>query len=358
MRNNEEIKELLAYFPNTEDKPLVFDEAAIIAAYRESDDNKQSISIKILSVFGGILASFTFLGFLFITGLYNSDIGLLLFGAILIVVSIGLNKAFNNIILDTISVSFFVIGFILIGLGLGQFYVSENKVSIIFIVMAFISLIIVQNYILAFLSVLIINGCILMLIMSNNAYNFIGLYISVVSLVMVYFFLKEAQIITIGRAFSRLYEPVRIGLIFSLLSGLAFVCKRGLISVSANSLGLSSVLIMSSIVYLIYLLLDVFKITETRYKIGICALTILMLLPTALSPAISGSMLIMLLSFWVNYKTGLALGIFSFIYFISQYYYDLNFTLLTKSMLLFSSGVLFLALYLFTYKKLTPDEKI
>ena len=46
------------------------------------------------------------------------------------------------------------------------------------------------------------------------------------------------------------------------------------------------------------------------------------------------------------------------IYFISQYYYDLNFTLLTKSILLFSSGVLFLLLYLFTHKNLTQNEKI
>ncbi|MBK7222727.1 MAG: hypothetical protein IPH94_15875 [Saprospiraceae bacterium] len=34
-----------------------------------------------------------------------------------------------------------------------------------------------------------------------------------------------------------------------------------------------------------------------------------------------------LLSFRVNYKTGFAIGVISFIYALSQYYYDLHFTL-------------------------------
>jgi len=95
-----------------------------------------------------------------------------------------------------------------------------------------------------------------------------------------------------------------------------------------------------------------------QYKSGIYALSILLLLPTVLSPAISGAILIILLSFLVNYKTSLVIGIAAFIYFVSQYYYDLHFTLLTKSILLFSSGILFLGLYLLTHKKLTSNEKI
>jgi len=83
-----------------------------------------------------------------------------------------------------------------------------------------------------------------------------------------------------------------------------------------------------------------------------------MLVSTIFSPSISGAMIIVLLSFLVNYKTGLAIGIISLIYFISQYYYDLNFTLLTKSIILFSSGIVFLLFYLFTTKKLNSNEKI
>lgn len=357
MKDKDDIKELLDYFQNTEDRPLQFDEEAIVSAYQK-DNGNQSLPIKILSVFGGILASLAFLGFLFIAGLYNSDIGLLVFGGFFIAGSIWINKEYDKIIIDTVSVSSFIIGFILLGFGCGQLKINKNIISIIFIIIAFGSLGIVQNYILSFVSVLIINGSILTLIISNKGYDFIHIYVSVLALTMTYFFLKEATIITTNKPLSKLYNPLRIGLIFSFLSGLVFLGKRGILPVSPDYIWLSSVIIISVIVYLISVLFDVLNITEKRHKIGIYVFSVLALLPTALSPAISGAILIILLSFLINYKTGLVLGIISFIYFISQYYYDLNFTLLTKSILLFSTGVLFIALYLFTYKKLTANEKV
>lgn len=357
MRNKDDIKVLLNYFQNTEDNTLEFDEEAIIAAYQKDDGNK-SLAIKILSVFGGILASLAFLGFLAIAGLYNSDIGLIVFGGIFIAGSIWINKEYDKIIIDTVSVSFFIIGFILLGFGCGQLKMNENSLSIIFIIIALGSLSVVQNYILSFVSVLIINGSILTLIISNKGYDVIHIYVSVLALTLTYIFLKEAKIITTNNALSKLYNPIKIGLIFSFLLGLVILGKKGILPVSPDYIWLSSIVIISLIVYLISVLFDVLNITESRHKIGIYIFAVLTLLPTVLSPAISGAMLIILLSFLANYRTGLVTGIIFFIYFISQYYYDLNFTLLTKSILLFSTGVLFIALYLFTYKKLTANEKL
>lgn len=357
MKNKEDIKALLDYFQNTEDNPLKFDENAIISAYQKDNDNP-SLAIKILSVFGGLLASLAFLGFFFIAGLYDSDVALLIFGGIFILGTIWINKEYDKIIIDTVSISFFVVGFILIGFGCGQLKINEDIISIIFIIIALSSLSITQNYILSFVSVLIFSGSVLTLIISNDSYDLIHIYVSVFALAMTYIFLKEAKIITTNKALSKLYDPVKIGLIFSFLSGLFFLGKKGILPVSPDYIWLSSVVIILVIVYLTSTLFNVLNITKTRHKIGVYIFTVLALLPTALSPAISGAILIILLSFKVNYKTGLAIGIISFIYFISQYYYDLNFTLLTKSILLFSTGVLFIALYLLTHKKLTKNEKI
>ena len=364
MRNKDDIKELLMFFRSTEDKPFKLDEEAIFAAYQK-DNGNQSLPIKILSVFGGILVSLAFLGFLFIEGLYNSDVALLVFGGIFIAGSIWINKKYNKIIIDTISVSSFIIGFILLGFGCGKLNIYENIINIIFIIIALGSLSIVQNYILSFVSVLIINGSILTLIIANKGYDLIHIYVSALALTMTYIFLKEAKIITTNLVLSKLYNPVKTGLVFSFLSGLVFLGKKGILFVfpdyiwpSSNYIWLSSIVIISVIIYLISTLFDFFNLTVTQHKIGIYIFTVFALLPTALSPAVSGAILIMLLSFLVNYKTGLVLGVISFIYFISQYYYDLNFTLLTKSILLFSTGVLFIAFYLFTYKKLTANEKV
>ena len=45
MNNKDDIKTMLDYFQKTEDKPLLFDEDAIVSAYR-NDSGNQSLSVK------------------------------------------------------------------------------------------------------------------------------------------------------------------------------------------------------------------------------------------------------------------------------------------------------------------------
>lgn len=356
MRNKEEIKELLDYFRNTENKELKFDEEAIFTAYEKNDDH-QSLAVKILSVFGGILASLAFLGFLFLIGLYESTSGLLILGTLAIIAGIFLNRANDKTIIDTLSVSSYIIGFVVLAAGLLRMEIDENIVILICILIAAVSLVIVRRYIIVFISVLIICGGILTLIGSSNNFDLIHLYTSFLAIAVTAVFLKEAKIISLHSAFSKLYDPVRIGLIFSFLAGLVFL-GNDFIEVSRDNLWISSVIIILAILYVLSRIFEVLNISQTTEKAGIYIMTIALLLPTILSPAISGAILIILLSFLVNYKTSLAIGIMAFIYFISRYYYDLHFTLLTKSILLFSSGILFLGLYLLTRKKLTSNEKV
>ncbi|MDH6251048.1 hypothetical protein M2347_000775 [Chryseobacterium sp. H1D6B] len=357
MRNKEEIKEVLDYFQAIDHKELKFDEEAILAAYQKNDGH-QSLAIKILSIFGGISAGIVFLGALFITGIYDSDSGLLIFGILAVIGGLLINKIYDKIIIDTLSVSSYIIGFILLGVGLIKMEMSENTVCFLFILIAFASLLIVRTYIISFISVLIINGAIVTLIVSNNNFSGIQIYTSFLGIIVTALFLKEAKIISMNTAFSKLYNPVRIGLLFSFLAGLVLLGKSNIINISRDYLWVSSVIIILIILYVLSYLFDVLNISSTKQKGGIYVVSLFILLTTLLSPAISGAILIILLSFLVNYKTSLVMGIIAFIYFVSQYYYDLHFTLLTKSIFLFSSGVLFLVLYLLTRKKLTSNEKV
>lgn len=357
MRNKEEIKELLDYFRTTENNDIKLDEKAIYSAYQKND-NHQSLSIKILSIFGGILASMAFLAALFITGIYDSTSGLLIFGALSIIGGIFINKIYNKTVIDTVSVSSYLIGFILIGVGLSKMKMDPNTLSLVFILIAAVSLAIVRSYILAFISVLIICGGILALIISNDHFDWAHLYTSCLATIVTVLFLKEAKIISTHPAFSKLYDPVRIGLVFSFLAGLVLLSKGDLIDVQGDHLWISSIVIILNILYVLSQLFKILNISKPQQKAGIYILSIVILLPTILSPAISGAILIILLSFLVNYKTSLVIGIAAFIYFVAQYYYDLHFTLLTKSIILFSSGILFLGLYLLTHKKLTSNEKV
>ena len=358
MSNKENIQEILDYLQATEEKRLNFDNEAIVTEYQKNNGT-HSLAIKILSVFGGILASLAFEGFLFIAGLYDSETGLLILGTIFIAGAIYTSKKLNKkIILDTIIVSSFAIGFLLLSFAFADMNMNANAICVLFIVIALLAIIIAQNYILSFISTLIISGSILSLIVSNNSYEFIHIYIAAFIAIIAYFFLNEAKIIKSNNLFSKLYKPIKTGLAFSFLAGLAFVGKKGLLPISTDYIWISSLVTISAVIYLLRNLFEVLNINKTQHKVGIYIFAILALLPTAFSPAISGAILLILLSFYVNYKTGLVLGIVAFIYFISQYYYDLNLTLLTKSILLFSSGVLFIVIYFFTHKKLTTNENI
>lgn len=331
---------------------------AIYEEYNRQEENKSSLAIKVLSIFGGFLATLAFLGFLVIAGLYNSEFGLLIFGIGFIISAIWLNKSYEKLIIDTFSISIYVIGFALFAFGLSEMSVDENMIAILISLIAFSSLIITQNFILSFISVLSISSGFIFLIIFNNSYDFIHLYVAMNTLILSYLFLNEAKVISSGKRLSKLYNPVRIGLVISLLFGLILLGKRHLIPISQNLIWLSSVVMILVTLYLVYKIVKINEVKDFKNKAIIYLLSLLILAPTVFSPSISGTIVIILLSFLVNYKTGLVIGVISIIYFISQYYYDLSFTLLTKSIILFVSGIMFLLSYLFIIKNSTSNEKI
>lgn len=317
-----------------------------------------SLPIKILSIAGGILSSLAFIGFLFIAGLYNSDIGLFIFGIVLIIAGIWIDNQFKKIFLDTISVSLYLIGYFLIGLGLGQLEQNESTISLLFIVLATVCLFINKNALISLLSVLIIHGSILVLILYNDVYDLLQLYILVLSIATIYIFINEVRFKQIGLKFSNLYAPIRSGLVLTFLSALFFLGKKGIFPIPAHLNWISSLVIIGCILYLLSRLSKQINKQGRQFHYGFFILVFLLLLPTIFSPAISGSLLILLLGFMVNYKTGFVLGIIGLVYYISQYYYDLNFSLLTKSILMMASGIMFLLAYFFLNKQVLSDEKI
>lgn len=358
MRSRENIDELLSYIQKKSSRELLFNKKSIQKAYEGKEDH-QSLAIKILSVFGGLMSGIAFVGFLFIIDFFSSNNGLMIFGSFCIIGSLFLNKAANKIIIDTISVTFYLIGLVLLGIGLVDAVVNDESIMcFIFMLIAFFSLLIVQNYIMSFVSISLFNICIAAVLTFNDLTLWVYIYTATIAAFLTLLFLNEAKILSLKNTFSKLYEPVRSAFVFTFLSLFLYLDEARFTSFSYSFLVIASVVIILSILYVVYSLLKILNITEMRHKVILMAATTALLIPTAYSPAISGAILIILLSFMANYKTGLGLGIIAFLYFISMFYYDLQFTLLNKSIILFSSGILFLAIYIFTRKKLTSHEKI
>lgn len=365
MSKQTDIREAIQYFRENAGNEVNFREERLIKEYDRMQADRSGMAIKVLSIFGGLLATSIFLAFVGIAGLYDNYQGIMVLGILFIAISVSLNKIFNMLIIDTSSIAMYVIGFSLLQYALAEYAYSGNQICAIFIAIAFGSILIAQNFILVFVSVLIINGCFIALVLVHENLGMIHVYNAGNALLLALLMLFEARFISAGRILSRLYNPLRIALIFSLLAGLFFVGKRWFwhdfdekFRLDPNHIWFSSVVIIAAILYLIYKILGVFGRKSTKDLAIAYAVCVPVLLSMSFLPAVLGSMLIILMSFFVNYKTGFIIGIMGFIYFISQFYYDLHFSLLTKSLMLMGTGVLFILCFVFIQLKWRNHEKV
>lgn len=350
-------KHMLRQIRSREGGTFEMNEDAILAEYKKQDTNTRGLAIKILSVLGGMLSSLAFLGFLFILGLYESGSGMLITGVGLIVVSIVVSNRFEKLIMDALGVSFYVLGFILFIASLFFYDFGEDGILLSVILVSLVALMFARHYLISFVAIIAASASILLLIISNDIFGAVHVYLSLYAIALTYLMLEEAPLLSHSPLIIKLYGPLRIGIITSFLMGLFILGRDRLIPLSYNFIWVSSIVVLLCIFYVIKTLLADFHVHQSKKLYVIYGMSLLALLPALLAPAISGSLLIILLSFKVNYKTGFVIGVLAFIYAIGQFYYDLQFTLLTKSIMLMASGAIFL-LYYWYFKKQWPDEKI
>lgn len=337
---------------------LEYDEALLEKELTSRDKVAAPLYIKILSILGGFLGTLAFLGFLVLAGLYDSEFGLVLFGLTFIIAALWINKVVHSLLLDTASISVYVVGYAMVAFGLDQMGVDENLICILLIFSAILVLYITENFILVFFSVLIISGGFIFLIVNGDGYNVIHFYNVVLAFSLTAFYLYEAKIVSIKSNISRKYSAIRMGLIFSFIIGLIFLGVRGITPLAYNYVWISSIFNIICVTFVILRTLTIFDVQQTRHKVIVLGIVVMLLLPTIFSPAISGAILLILLNYKVSYKTGVVIGVIAFIYFVSQFYYDLNLTLLVKSIILFVTGAMFLLFYFLLLKYFKSNEKI
>lgn len=332
------------------------DREKILDRYRDDQRETTSLAIKILSVAGGLLATLAFAGFLGVLDLFESRWALLVLGPILLGLSLGIQRIFKTLILDSLGISLYVLGMVLTLMGLWKFNLTGNSLALAMLLLALATLALSRSPLLSFCSVLTVASTLLHLILENDLPDLIHLYVACFSLALAHGMLKEEKYRCAPPFIGERYGPLRIGLTFALLIGLAALGIGDLVPLTKNWRWISALVPLALILYLVP---SISKTLGATKKGGTTAfvLTALSLLPTLFAPAIAGALLLTLLSFKVKYPTGLGLGIIALVYFVIQYYYDLNLTLLTKSILLFTSGILFLLFHLF-FTKGTKDEKI
>src|SRR5690606_37474504 len=112
------LAESIYLFEKTLGRKIDFDEDSMLESMQVQRKSDAPLFIKVLSVFGGILGSLALMGFLMLAGLFESEVGITVLGALSITAAIIMSRSFNSLLPDTVSVALYVIGYALLAYGL------------------------------------------------------------------------------------------------------------------------------------------------------------------------------------------------------------------------------------------------
>ena len=304
---------------------------------------KHNLTIQAVSIIGGILTAIFFLGFLALARILRSDISCLIVGSILILTTLTISRMVIRSFLDAMNITLYIAGCVLIGFGINA------SINILFTTLMGISILFNISF------------------FGEAAHVFSSFYplqIAVVPILSLFLFAnifetKLFECIGTENYFSK-YKPFHFGLFISGIVSLGGLSINYLIS-ETNSWLVScilSVCIWIGILIMVQRIMQVMKVDHPVNQIGIYILCIVICLPTVFAPYLSGSLLLILICFHYGYKAECAASLLLFIYAVSKYYYDLNLSLLTKSITLFFIGIACIAAWYFFTQKRTRHEKI
>jgi hypothetical protein len=292
----------------------------------DSTSSKAPIMLRILSIFGGLLGAILLalaLNLIFqFTGLSNIIIGfLMLVGGVYIFQNI------DNLVLDTMGLSFVFIGLGLFGFGLDSFFSSAYLLAIIYLVTGLALLVFTRAIILAFVgSVLSLSSLGYLLILEGNTITYI-VFSLFLSGMMYYMINHEGEIIANYKQHTHKYTALLISISIALVVG-AFAAKFVGFTLWYWTYGIPA-----------YLGILYFAHRRNLPDMAYWALCIL-ILPLVGSPGIISSIFVIVLAYHIQHKLALIVGVISLLYYVVEFYYNLHYTLLIKSILLMVSGAL------------------
>lgn len=314
---------------------------------------KNNLTIQVLSIIGGVLTAIFFLGFLSLASILRSESSCLIVGSILIIATLSVNRMLTKPFLDAMNITCFIAGCVLAGFGM------SSNLDVLFISLlgiSIVTLLIARGFILPFLSVMVFYVALFGEITNLFSLRY-PLQVAVVPVMAVFLLVNLFETKLLVRLNGNLskYQPLHSGLFVSCIASLGWLSINYFTNGSDD--WILSVFMWVGVLIMVYKIMQVMQVKKRAHQVCIYLLCILICLPTLFAPYLSGSLLLILVCFHYGYKTECGAALILFIYSISKYYYDLDITLLTKSITLFFTGiVLILAWYLFTQKKTRHEE--
>lgn len=332
------------------------DQNKLLEGYETERQEEHSLAMQALNLFGGLLAVLALIGFFFVADLIGSKASFYSFGVILLGGAFFMDRSATAAFLQAVVVALVTTGSIFTLVGVGESFHYDQTVAVAAFFLSVAVLVFFKNQIVAFLATL--GACISLLVWLTlfQEMLMIHLYVGLVGLVSFLLVVREHDFVSQGGGLTRKFTSIRLGLIGGLLVGSLYVGNRyWWIGEQSPFVGYAALIIIPLLLVFSWRELQRIKegdASKTGYLIGVGIL----LLPTLLAPAAAPALLILLLSFGTGYRLGTGIGAIALIYFLGQYYYDLNLTLLTKSYVLIASGALLLVAYKWLQPKISAHE--
>jgi len=202
------------------------------------------------------------------------------------------------------------------------------------------------------------------LLIGLNMYGIWGLGTALTAVAVSFIWLKESK----WASKFELWEPIAYGLVITLIISQSLLLGKNFLFWSVgkhnnwlynHALLLASVLISLVLLNVLWVILKENKVVLSSKEAAFTG--ILAIIFVAISFKIHGlsvGLLVVLLGFMRARKVLMALGLFSLIGFFSWYYYNLNFTLLTKSLILMLLGLGMIASFFFINKIYKKQENV
>lgn len=303
--------------------------------------------VKVITIIGAWFGSLLFLGFLVITQIVHSEESMIISGVIFIITGIifsHTNK--ENHLLDSVSLSLSILGQILLGIGIGIKASGFKPVCYAGIIVQSSIYLLAQSYTQKFISVILTPACLLGIIWNSPFFEATHFLIGALSIASVLVWTNEIPIQIRLKKHPYFYVPTAYGLVLGLLLILVLSINNRFFEVNIFHWYIASLISFLSLTFLLHKSLcqnlglgrNVFLLT-----VGVIAIV---LSPTAQTPGIISSLMVIVLGFERGNRALFTLGILSLAIYVTSFYYSLQQTLLIKSIILMSTGALFLGIHL------------
>ena len=316
----------------------------------------QGMGIKLLAISGGLLGSLFVLGWIF-AFLSGFSVASIVVGIATLAAAIVVDKKAESTVVDTACIGAYMAGCFMIGFGVDKALASDNITTLVILIIAVAVPFLTKGYMLNFIAVLMFSGALFSFININNAYDLIHVLLVLITLGYAIFCLYESELLSASWKVNVVYNSWRNGLLCSFLFLLAYMAVDRVIGKHLQYEWISSVAIIGIYLFFLKRMINYLGIEEKKTQGLIYCGSLLIMLMAVFSPAICGALLILLISFHTGHRLGLILSIISLVYFTGQFYYNLHYTLLIKSMMMFGTGIMFLTAWYILRKTLKRYEQ-